>query len=172
MKTKIAILGGGNLGSALAQGLARTDDASSAYQVTVTRRNTGLIRHLEDEGITVTSDNIATTEQADQSIIAVQPTQVETLINKTKPAQDADKHIIDSTMAGVSSNQIAKLTGPGCAILRIMPNTAAAINESMTCIEQTPHKEAEEKTVALFETLGKTLVINSELMEASTVLGA
>src|SRR5699024_12631916 len=66
---------GGNLGSALAQGLARTDEASSAYQVTVTRRNTGLIRHLEDEGITVTSDNIAAAEQADQIIIAVQPTQ-------------------------------------------------------------------------------------------------
>src|SRR5699024_5244906 len=150
----------------------RTDEASSAYQVTITRRNAGLIRHLEDQGITVTSDNIAATEQADQIILAVQPTQIEELINEIKPALDPDKHIIASTMAGISSDEIAKLTGPGFAILRIMPNTAAAINESMTCIEQTSHKEAEEKIVALFETMGKTLVINSELMEASTVLGA
>src|SRR5699024_655066 len=153
MKTKIAILGGGNLGSALAQGLIRTDEASSAYQVTVTRRNTGLIRHLEDEGITVTSDNIAATEQADQIIIAVQPTQIETLINEIKPALDPDKHIIASTMAGISSDEIAKLTGPGFAILRIMPNTAAAINESMTCIEQTSIKEPKEKKVPISERL-------------------
>ena len=172
MKTNIAILGGGNLGSALARGLARTDEASSAYEVTVTRRNTGMIQHLEEEGITVTPDNVAAVEQAELVIIAVQPTQIEALVKEIKPALDSGRHIIASTMAGITSNEIAELTGPDFAILRVMPNTAAAINRAMTCIEQTPHKEAEEKITALFETLGKTLVINSELMEASTVLGA
>lgn len=168
----IAILGGGNLGTALAQGLARTEEATSNYKVTVTRRTPDHIRHLEDKGITVTSDNTEAVKGADLLIIAVQPAQIEGLIEEIKPAIDPQKHIIASTMAGVKSEDIAQLTGSGVRILRVMPNTASAINQAMTCIENTPHKEAEKEVVDLFETLGKTLVINSELMEASTVLGA
>lgn len=168
MKHNVAILGGGNLGTALAEGLANID----RYNVTITRRNTELIKHLESDGITVSSDNIAAVEQAELIIIAVQPTQIEGLIKEIRTALNPDQHILASTMAGVSSSEIAKLTGPDLPILRVMPNTAAAINQAMTCIEQTPHQEAEKKIVELFETLGETLVINSELMEASTVLGA
>jgi len=172
MKTNVAILGGGNLGTALAKGLARTDEASQKYDVTVTRRNTDLIRHLEEDGVTVSSDNTSAVKEAELIVISVQPTQIEQLIEEIKPVLDPKQHIIASTMAGVSGEEIAKLTGSGYRILRVMPNTAAAINQAMTCIERTPHKEAEEKVIELFETLGKTLVINSELMEASTVLGA
>jgi pyrroline-5-carboxylate reductase len=53
-----------------------------------------------------------------------------------------------------------------------MPNTAAAINQSMTCVERTSHKEAEKATIELFDMIGKTLLIDTNLMEASTVLGA
>lgn len=172
MKTNITILGGGNLGTALAKGLARTEEASQKYDVTITRRNTDLIRHLEEDGITVSSDNTSAVKKAELIVISVQPTQIEQLIEEIKPVLDPKQHIIASTMAGVSGEEIAKLTGSGYRILRVMPNTAAAINQAMTCIERTPHKEAEEKVIKLFETLGKTLVINSELMEASTVLGA
>lgn len=172
MKTNVTILGGGNLGTALAKGLARTDEASQKYDVTVTRRNTDLIRHLEEDGITVSSDNTSAVKEAELIVISVQPTQIEQLIEEIKPVLDPKQHIIASTMAGVSGEEIAKLTGSGYRILRVMPNTAAAINQAMTCIERTPHKEAEEKVIELFDTLGKTLLINSELMEASTVLGA
>lgn len=172
MKTKIAILGGGNLGTALANGLVGTEEASANYSLTVTRRNVEQIRYLEDKGITVTSDNQAAVKDADILIIAVQPAQIESLIDEIREALDPERHILASTMAGVDSKEIAELTGTGFRILRVMPNTAAAINKAMTCIEKTPHKEAEAKVVKLFDTVGRTLLINTELMEASTVLGA
>lgn len=172
MKTNVAILGGGNLGTALAKGLAGTEEASAKYNVTITRRNTDLIRYLEEEGVTVTSDNAAAVEEANLIILSVQPTQVEALVNEVKSVLDPQKHILISTMAGVTDEDITELTGSGFPIFRVMPNTAAAINQSMTCVEKTPHKEAEEKVVELFESLGKTLLINTDLMEASTVLGA
>lgn len=172
MKTKIAILGGGNLGTAMAKGLAGTEEASTKYDVTVTRRNADQIRFLEDKGIAVTSDNKAAAETADIIIFSVQPTQIEDLVHEIQPVLDPQKHVLVSTMAGVTDEEITELTGSGFPTLRVMPNTAAAINQAMTCIEKTPHKEAEKKVVELFETLGKTLLINTELMEASTVLGA
>ncbi|SHE92261.1 pyrroline-5-carboxylate reductase [Fodinibius roseus] len=172
MDTQVAILGGGNLGTALAKGLARTEEASSKYDVTITRRNADLIRYLEDDGITVTTDNTAAVEEADLVILSVQPTQIEDLVNDIKPVLDPQQHILISTMAGVTDEDITELTGSGFPIFRVMPNTAAAINQAMTCVGKTPHKEAEEKVIELFESLGKTLLINTDLMEAATVLGA
>ena len=172
MKTNATILGGGNLGSELAQGLARTELARQKYNVTVTRRNVEHIKPLENLGITVTSDNIEAVKGAKLLILAVQPTQIEALIEEIRPALNATKHILISTITGLKNEEIAKLTGDNFPIIRVMPNTAAAINQSMTCVEKTPHDEAEQATVELFDMLGKTLLINAELMEASTVLGA
>jgi len=172
MKKEVAILGGGNLGTALARGLTRTEDAKNKYSVTVTRRNLKLIEHLEEFGIEVTSDNLEAVERAGLLVLAVQPNQIDNLIEEIKGELDPEKHIIISAITGVTDEEIAELTGTGFRIIRVMPNTAAAINQSMTCIERTPHKEAEKETIELFEAIGKTLVIETELMEASTVLGA
>lgn len=172
MKKEVAILGGGNLGTALAKGLVGTDEARDQYNVTITRRRVELIKHLEEDGINVTSDNLEAVENAELLILAVQPNQIEKLIEQIKPVLDPEKHILISAITGLTDEEIAELTGTGFRIIRVMPNTAAAINQSMTCIEETPHKEAEEATVNLFKTIGRTLVIGTELMEASTVLGA
>jgi pyrroline-5-carboxylate reductase len=172
MKKEVTILGGGNLGTALAKGLVRTEEASKKYNITVTRRNVELIRYLEDQNICVTSNNVEAVKNSEILILAVQPTQIEALISEIEPILDPEKHILISTITGLKNEEIAQLTGPDFQIVRVMPNTAAAINQSMTCVEKTPHKEAERVTVELFETIGKTLVINPELMEAATVLGA
>ncbi|NGP88200.1 pyrroline-5-carboxylate reductase [Fodinibius halophilus] len=172
MKTEVAILGGGNLGACLAQGFKQSSEAIDKYHITVTRRNVELINHLEGENIDVSADNIAAVEGADIVIFAVQPTQIKPLVEEIKPVLDPERHILASTMAGVSSDDIAELTGTEFAILRIMPNTAAAVNRAMTCVEQTQNKKAEAEIIELFETIGRTLVLQSELMEATTVLGA
>lgn len=172
MKTGVTILGGGNLGTALANGLRGTEQTIEKYNTTVTRRNVELIEHLEQKGITVTSDNKKAVKKSKLIILAVQPTQIEGLIEEIKPALDPEKHILISTITGVTGEEIAELTGEDFPIIRVMPNTASSINQSMTCIEKTPHKAAEQATIELFNTLGQTLLIETELMEASTVLGA
>ena len=169
MKTNIAIIGGGNLGTALALGLAH---ASDKYNTTVTRRKIELIRHLEEKNITVSSDNIETVKHAELIILAVQPTQIEALIQEIKPVLNKKQHVLISVITGLAKKEIAKLAGPGLRIVRVMPNTAAAINQSMTCIANTSHTKSQKKTVELFGALGKTLIIEEELMQASTVLNA
>lgn len=171
MKTNVTILGGGNLGTALAKGLAN-NEAAEKYQTTVTRRNVSQISFLEEEGITVTANNAEAAKNSTLLIIAVQPTQIKALIDEIKPVLNPDKHIIISAITGVTDEEIAELTGSGFRTIRVMPNTAASINQSMTCIEKTPYKDAEKKIVELFNMLGKTLLIETELMTASTVLGA
>ncbi len=54
-----------------------------------------------------------------------------------------------------------------------MPNTAAAIQQSMTCLS---FNNATEKQIAfakeLFSTIGKIAVIEEKLMDAATILGS
>ncbi|MBN2814784.1 MAG: hypothetical protein JXQ80_11950, partial [Bacteroidales bacterium] len=58
-------------------------------------------------------------------------------------------------------------------MLRIMPNTALEICESMTCLTFKNTSPEQEKTmVALFDKMGKTLVIPEDMMDAATVVGA
>ena len=58
-------------------------------------------------------------------------------------------------------------------VFRVMPNTAIAIQESMTCISHHHANEVQMKFVAdVFNQLGKTVIIEENLMDAATVLGA
>jgi pyrroline-5-carboxylate reductase len=58
-------------------------------------------------------------------------------------------------------------------IFRAMPNTAIAIQQSMTCICSTNASSEDEKYVNdLFKTLGEVVTIDEKLMEAATILGA
>jgi pyrroline-5-carboxylate reductase len=63
--------------------------------------------------------------------------------------------------------------GNGFPIFRAMPNTAIAIQESMTCICSVNASEEQTSYVSeLFEQLGKSVLIEEKLMDAATVLGA
>ena len=68
---------------------------------------------------------------------------------------------------------LAELTGKQLPIFRAMPNTAIAIQQSMTCI---CHQNATEEQINfikdIFNQLGKSVTIDEKLMDASTVLGA
>jgi pyrroline-5-carboxylate reductase len=58
-------------------------------------------------------------------------------------------------------------------VFRAMPNTAIAIQESMTCLSHSNASETQVKFVKdLFATLGKVTMIDEKLMDAATVLGA
>ncbi len=171
-KRKIAILGGGNLGTAMARGIMAGDLAES-YRVTVTRRQPNLIRNLEESGVKVMDDNLAAIADADIIILAVQPKQLDLLLQLIAPAIDPAQHIMISVITGIKIKDIAAKVGEEVKIIRAMPNTAIAIQKSMTCLATNNASMNEMVEVEnLFNALGKTLVIQENLMEAATVLGA
>lgn len=167
----IAILGGGNLGAAIARGVVKSKLASPS-SITITRRHLQKLEQLKFDGYSVTSDNVAATKAASVVILAVQPKQLAALIEEIKAAV-TDNHILVSTITGISTEEIATLLGKKVAIVRAMPNTAIAIGASMTCLCA---RDTSEKQLAdirkLFDSVGITLVIEERLMKAATVLAA
>ena len=168
---RIAIIGGGNLGTAIARGLI-SEGVIKPSEMTVTRRRTSLLKELSDIGVTVTQDNCAATKNSDIIILGVKPYQLEEVIGEIKPCLSDDKMIV-SVATGVGSDKIEEMCGIKLPVFRAMPNTAIEIGESMTCISSLNATEDQENNIIdLFNSLGKALIIPEELMSSATVLAA
>lgn len=169
---RIAILGGGNLGIAIAQGLL-VSKLLPAKDITVTRRRVDLLKELGKKGINVTSDNAAALKQADVIILAVQPQQLNEVISEIKKDIHPKKHIVISVASGATIDQISTSLGKPVPVVRAMPNTAIAIRESMTCLAANKgHEEPLKLAEQIFNTVGETVVIHEELMTSATALCA
>ena len=171
-KKKIAILGGGNLGGAIAEGLIKSQFVA-AEQITVTRRNVDAISHLKNLGVTVTSENDKAIKNSDVIIVSLKPYNVKEVLEGVKKHFDPSKHILISVVTGIFLEDLTGIVANGVPIFRAMPNTAIAIQESVTCLCQTGASEEQIKYVTeLFDQLGITIAIDEKLMDAATVLGA
>jgi pyrroline-5-carboxylate reductase len=171
MAKKIAIIGGGNLGSAIAEGLL-ISKFSKASDLTITKRNISTLRSLADTGVEITDDNSSAVKKADVIILAVKPFQVVEVLGSIKKVLTKNKVLI-SVVTGVSIAEMESIIGQEIKLFRAMPNTAIAIQESMTCICTKDAGAADMKFVQeLFSKLGKVVTIDEKLMEASTILGA
>jgi len=172
MNKKIAIIGGGNLGAAMAEGLISSGFILAADLI-VTRRNTGALQSLEEKGVHTSNNNIDAVKFADWIVLAVKPFQVKEVLSLIQPHLDAKKHVLISVVTGTWIKDIEEIVGNGFALFRAMPNTAIAIGQSMTCIY--PHQANDEQVkyvAGLFDQLGKSVFIEEKLMDAATVLGA
>lgn len=169
---KIAILGGGNLGSAIAQGLYKSN-SYTANNIFITRNKVERLAHLKDKGIQVGKDNVVAVQQADIIILAVKPYKVAAVLAEIRPALDSQKHLLVSVATGITIKEMIDTIGFNMPIFRAMPNTAIEIQESITCFcSQYATVEQDTSIANLFNLLGVSVAINEELMEAATVLGA
>jgi pyrroline-5-carboxylate reductase len=168
---KIAIIGGGNLGTAIAEGLL-TSKFCKAADITITKRNITTLKQLSDKGIHVTANNNEAVKKSELILLAVKPFQVAEVIAGLKKDLTA-KHVLVSVITGVSLPDLAEMTKKKIPLFRAMPNTAIAIQESMTCISHANATDTQIQFVKqLFETVGKVTMIEDKLMDAATVLGA
>ena len=168
---KIAVIGGGNLGVAITEGLINSD-LIEAKNITVTRRKVHLIEHLREKSVTTASDNIKATSDADIIIVAVKPHQIKNILNEISPNL-TENSILISVVTGFSLSTLTNIIGTQASVFRAMPNTAIAIQESMTCIStKNGTEDQKEMVLSIFNKLGKAIIIEDELMASATVLGA
>ena len=169
---KIAILGGGNIGTAIITGLTKSG-AFKKSDITVTRLPSQPLVDLQKEGFNATHSNIEAISSADVVIIAVQPKQAKQIFSEIKEKLDPKRHTVVSIISAFAIDEIEKGLGDKIEIIRVMPNTAIAVCESMTCISSKNTSSARfEEIKTIFEKVGKVLVIDEKLMASATVLAA
>lgn len=165
----ITIIGGGNLGTAMAEGLLEANYIK-AENLSVTKRNTKTLQQLADKGVRILSDNKEAIKKADIIILAVKPYQIQEILHNLEFEK---KQIVISTITGVSLNELNQWIKNKAILFRAMPNTAISIRQSMTCIcGNGVDKKSTDIVKSLFEALGKVIFLEENLMNAATVSGA
>lgn len=167
----IAIIGAGNLGLSIANGLVQKKQAEP-HEITLTRRNIDGLKFMVDKGFNATNINTEAVANAQLILLCVLPSQVKYILEEINPMLKPDQVLV-SVITGVSISSISASLDIRLPIIRAMPNTAIAIGESMTCLAAEDDSKAYLPEVKeLFDALGETLVIEERLMQAATVHGA
>jgi pyrroline-5-carboxylate reductase len=168
---KLAILGSGNIGIAIAEGLVQSQLYDIA-DIQMTKRNLNSASELMKNGFNVSSDNLDAVEKSDIIILAVQPKQLRALLNEISDKLNPTKSLV-SVVTGVGLSAMQEIVGDSIPLYRAMPNTAISIQQSITCIATHYQDEERKKEIVnIFDNLGRAVVIEEELMASATVLGA
>lgn len=168
---KIAIIGAGNMGSAIAYGLA-TGYLGSEEKIMVSNPHNEKLEKLKERfpGIQTTNDNKEAVRNAGLIILAVKPWKVEEVL---KPLHLQRPQILVSLAAGVSIEQLAHFVDPEMPIFRVIPNTAIAERASMTLICGRNATEQQSQLLQdLFNEMGLSIFIREEQIAAGTALAS
>lgn len=171
MKKRISVIGGGNLGTAIMNGLVFSGQYTK-NEIIVSEKKKHRVNYLNEQGYNVKSSNPEVVKNTEILIISVKPQQMHDVLNEIKPTLDKQKPIILSTVTGFYTAHFEKIIGKS-PIFHIMPNTAIEIAESMTCVAYANATTEQEQVVLnMLDKLGKTMVIDEEQLASATVLGA
>ena len=180
---KITIIGAGNMGGAIAKGLAK-GRLFKDTDITCTAQSEKTLEKIKEANanIIVSLDNIEAIKDADIIVIAVKPWYVENIIDQIRNVLNFEKQIIVSVAAGITFDQLnsyltknttgnRSLATP--TIFRIMPNTAIEVLSSMTFVAaHNASKEQIDLIIDIFNELGNTMLIEERLMGAGTALAS
>ncbi len=160
---KLSFIGGGNMASAIINGIVKSGFVP-AENITVSDLMSEKLSSFKEKGINVTSDSLAAAGSADVIIFAVKPD----VLRKILPSFAGLKKLFISIAAGVSVSELKNGLGNDADVIRVMPNTPAIVGEGMTVICQSDADT--DFAVKLFETIGKTVVLDEKYIDAVTAV--
>ena len=161
---KVAVIGAGKIGRAVAEGLAK-----AGYEVTATRRRIEEIKGLERLGVTVTRDNREASSKAEIIIISVKPKDVSSVLREIRG--EVKGKIVISVAAAVTLSQMKKVC-PEAFFVRVMPNITVLVQESLMayCVDGSVTPELKRTVEKVLEALGKSVEVEESQMDAITAL--
>ena len=166
---KVAIIGAGNMGGAIASGLALGKSVSTSNIIVSNPSNEKLERlKARFPDIQTTHDNQVASDYADIVILAVKPWKVEEVLC---PLQLSPSKLLVSVAAGLTCQDLAGFVQPGTSIIRAIPNTAISELASLTLIASQNASEGQLATVmSMFDEMGLAMKIDENNLPAATAL--
>jgi pyrroline-5-carboxylate reductase len=168
---RVAVLGAGKMGGILLQAFLKQNlFARDQIHATVGHAEKALALSAQ-WGVDVTTNNLEAARQADLILIGVKPTQVPGIIEEIRPALTKDKTLV-SFAASVETSAIEEVAGLEIAVIRAMPNTPAALGAGATGLCGGRFVSSKQMKLAerIFETVGRTAIVDEKLMNAVTGL--
>lgn len=168
MSTELGVLGVGHLASSLLNGVFDRG-VCAPDEVLIADEDPARLSPFSDLGC-VSALNNAELRSSPRILVAVRPQSFEAAAASVGGLDES--HLVISVMAGIGAAEVQSTFGGGCRVVRVMPNTAAAIGQSMTTIA--PGLGATEEDLswvtAMFDAVGRTCVIDESMMSAATAV--
>lgn len=173
---KIAIIGAGAMGGAIAEGLIKGEMVNNE-DITISDPAIETRKHFADMGITATPSNQLAAQGADIVCVVVKPWLVEQVLTGLRDVLDYDHQSLVIVAAGVKYDSItAWMSQDGKMIptFLVIPNIAIAQLQSMTFIVPTASTQPQqtEQVKALFDSMGHTLLTDEQHLAAGTTLAS
>ncbi|WP_029906170.1 pyrroline-5-carboxylate reductase [Prevotella sp. 10(H)] len=169
---QITILGAGNMGGAIACGLA-ISGCIRPQDITVIDHKGKNVPRLKavSEDMNIVVADYSSISSADVLILAVKPWMIEDVLKTHKSLLNNPKQLIISVAAVITLSQLQEWTNPTQPVFRVVPNTAIAVRQSMTYItSQNADKEQKEQVFRIFSQLGKAEFVDEKQIPAITSL--
>ncbi len=177
---KIAIIGAGAMGGAMADGFIKSGAVKPA-NISVANPTAQKLEHFALQGASVTTDNKTAAKGADIVIIAVKPWLVEQVVNELKPVLNYTRQTVITVAAGISGSQftawlkkddeISAVNTPQTFI--VIPNTAIAVLSSMSFVVPVNATADTTATIKeLFDNVGQTMVTDERHLSAGMTLAS
>jgi pyrroline-5-carboxylate reductase len=168
---RVAVLGAGKMGGILLQAFLKNTLFAPEQIVATVQHPERALALSAQFGVEVITDNLAAAQRADVVLLGVKPIQVPALIETIKPALTGDKLIV-SFAASVKTASIEDASGINIAVIRAMPNTPAMLAAGITALCAGRYVSDSQMAVAqrIFQTVGRTVVVDEKHMDAVTGL--
>ncbi|WP_246804206.1 pyrroline-5-carboxylate reductase family protein [Desulfosarcina cetonica] len=155
---KIGMIGAGNMGNALIDGLIRSGATQPENIICSDTSESQLDAVRKRFNVAVTTDNIEVVKASDIIIYAVKPQIIASVLRETADHLDMSKLVI-SIAAGVPMAAIESVLNKDLRLIRVMPNVAVAVREGATAVAAGGHASQEDVklAMAIFDSVGKSI---------------
>lgn len=155
--TELAVIGCGNMGSALLQGLAEGDE----HELTAIDSNPQALERVSAE-VSKTAEHVSAAKGAPIVFLAVKPEAIESVLAELELSEE---QTLVTVAAGVSRDYVAERTG--AAVVRVMPNISARTgNMAAAAVESGLTDEVSE----ILSQVGLFVEVDEALMDISTAV--
>ncbi len=167
----LAVLGAGNMGSALIRGIAKSQLLSPKNIIACDVNEKALLPLKNELKIQITKDPVKAVQSADVVLLAVKPVIVPSLLQSIHSSL-RESQLLLSIVAGLKIHSLESLCGRAMPIVRVMPNIAATVGMSATAIAVNRKVTHQQQKIAtkIFESVGTVVSVGEEQLDAVTGL--
>lgn len=172
---RVALIGAGTMGRAIAGGLQRAGVFPEAELRVVDRHAAAATALAADIDGAVVRDAVDAVADADVVLLCVKPKDVPEVLAALEGAGAlSGRPLLISIAAGVTIEALERATGGRIPVIRAMPNTAAQIGRGCTVVSRGAHATDahEAEAMAIFTSVGRCLALDERHLDAVTAVSA
>lgn len=168
---KLGVIGFGKMGRAIVSGMFKKNSIS-ASQVIGCDLSPKIRTSINQElGVEMLSDPKEIATRCDIILLSVKPFHIASVCEEISHLINPN-HLLISVAAGISTAFMEKRLPKNSAVIRVMPNTPALINEGMSVLSkgQFVSEEQLELATKMFNAVGDVATVEEPLMDAVTAI--